>query len=86
MSGCLHRDLSIRNVLMTTKPVKREAFKVSEKFLEYVSSIKDKKFVGEIQALCERVEQLVVELGVSDECTRFITDRDLAISWKDSCF
>ena len=70
---------------MTTKAVKRKAFEVPKGFLEHISSIKDKKLVGEIQALCERVEQLVMELGIPDECTGFITDGDLAIPWKD-CF
>jgi len=70
---------------MTEKPIKGKAFEVPEQFLNHLSSIKDKRLADEIRALCERVKQLVVELGISDECTGFITDGDLAIPWKD-CF
>jgi len=67
---------------MTPKPVKRKAFKVPEKFLE---QLKGKALANEATALCERVEQLVAEMGVADECTGFITDGDLAVPWVE-CF
>jgi len=70
---------------MTEKPIKGKAFEVPEQFLNHLSSIKDKRLADEIQTLCGRVKQLVVELGISDECTGFITDGDLAIPWKN-CF
>jgi len=85
LSGYLQRDVSIGNVLMTEQPVKRKAFKVPEGFLAHLSSLEDESLVAKIQALCDRVEQLVAELGISDECIGFITDGDLAISWED-CF
>ena len=70
---------------MTTKPIKRKAFEVPEGFMEHLSSIKDKALVGEIQVLCERVKDLVANLGISDDCLGFIIDGDLAMSWRD-CF
>jgi len=48
LSRYLHQDPSIRNALITTKPVKGKVFEVPEQFLEHVSSIKDKELVGEI--------------------------------------
>lgn len=85
LSGYLQRDVSIGNVLMTERPVKGKAFKVPEEFLAHLPSLKDEPLVSKIRALCERVERLVAELGISDECVGFITDGDLAISWED-CF
>ena len=82
LSGYLHRDPSIGNILMTTKPVKRKVFKVPEKFLE---QLEGKEFADETMALCEQVKQRVVELGITDECTGFIIDGDLAIPW-EKCF
>jgi len=38
---------------MTVEPVKRKAFEVPEKFLEHLSSLKDKEIAGETRALCE---------------------------------
>jgi len=84
LSGYIHRDPSIGNVLTTANPVKRKVFEVPEKFLDHLSLLKDKGMEGEIRVLCERVKQLVVELGISDECTGFIIDGDLAIPWKES--
>src|ERR1700753_73999 len=81
----MHQDISIGNVLMVTKPVKQREFEVPEQFLEHLSVMEDKEAVSEIRTLCERVKELVVELGISDECTGFVTDGDLAIPWKD-CF
>jgi len=83
LSGYLQRDVSIGNVLMTEQPVKRKAFKVPEEFLAHLSSLEDESMVAKIRALCDRVEQLVAELGISDECIGFITDGDLAMSWND---
>ena len=70
---------------MTEQPVKRKVFKVPEEFLAHLSSLEDELLVAKIRALCNGVEQLVAELGISDECIGFITDGDLAISWED-CF
>ena len=70
---------------MVEKPVKREAFKIPKEFLAHLSSLGDGLLVAKIQALCGRVEELVAELGISDECIGFIIDGDLATSWKD-CF
>ena len=81
----MHRDISIGNVLMTTKPVKQREFEVPEELYEQLSSMADQELVGEIRTLCERVKELVVKLRISDECTGFVTDGDLAIPWKD-CF
>lgn len=69
---------------MTANPVKRKAFEVPESFLDHLSTLKDKEMAGETRALCKRVKQLVVELGISDECTGFIIDGDLAVPWKES--
>jgi len=81
LSGHLHRDVSIGNVLMTDKPVKGKEFGIPEKFRDHVKSL-DPEAVDAIEKLCRRVEKLVKELGISDECTGFVTDGDLAISWE----
>ena len=85
MSGYLQSDVSIGNVLMTEQPAKRKAFEVPEEFLAHLSSLGDGSLAARILVLCKRVEQLVAELGISDECIGFVADGDLAISWKD-CF
>jgi len=69
---------------MMERPIKGKAFKVPQQFLKDLSSIKDEGLASEIRVLCERVEQLVAELGISDECIGFITDGDLALPWMDS--
>jgi len=68
---------------MTEQPVKREAFNILEEFLAHPSSLEDELLVVKIRALYNRVEQLVAELGISDERIGFVTDGDLAISWED---
>ena len=68
---------------MTAKPMKRKVFKVPEKFSEQLNG---KELADETIALCKRVEQLAAELGISDECTGFITDGDLSIPWKESFY
>ena len=85
LSGYLQRDVSIGNVLMTEQPAKRKAFEIPKEFLAHLSSLGDGPLVTKILGLCKRVEELVAELGISDECIGFMTDGDLAISWKD-CF
>jgi len=61
---------------MTDKLVKGKEFKIPEKFRDHV------KVADTIEKLCRRVEKLVKELGISGECTGFVTDGDLAISWE----
>ena len=68
LSGYLQRDVSIRNVLMAERPVRRKAFKVPEGFLAHLSSLEDELLVAKIRALCNRVEQLVAELGIWKDC------------------
>ena len=51
-------------------------FKVPEGFLAHLSSLEDELLVAKIRALCNRVEQLVAELAIPDECIGFITDGD----------
>ena len=70
---------------MMETPVKGRAFEIPQRFLKGLSSVKDAGLVSEIRVLCERVERLVAELGVSDQCIGFITDGDLALPWMD-CF
>jgi len=70
---------------MTEKPITGKVFEVPEQFLNHLLSIEDKGLADEIWALCEQIKRLVVDLGISDEYIGFITDRDLAIPWKD-CF
>ena len=47
----MHQDISIGNVLMTTKPVKQREFEVPEEFYEQLSSMTDQELVGEIRTL-----------------------------------
>lgn len=77
--GHLHRDVSLEKVLMTDEPVKRKKFEISKEFRDHLGSLQDKKAVDRIKELCGRVEKLVVQLGISNRCTEFVTDADLAI-------
>jgi hypothetical protein len=69
---------------MTDKPVKREKFEIPKEFLEHLESLQDQKAVEAIKELCRQVKDLVDTLGISDQCTAFVTDGDLAIPWSDS--
>ena len=51
---------------MTERAVKRKLFEILDEFLAHFYSLKDESLVVEIRALCERVKQLVIELGISD--------------------
>ena len=82
LSGHLHRDVSLGNTLMTNEPVKRKKFEIPEQFDDHIGSLQNQEEVEAIRKLCRRVEELVAQLGISDQCTGFITDGDLAISWK----
>ena len=68
---------------MTDEPVKRKRFEIPEDFRTHLSSLQDQKAVKRIEELCEDIKNVVAELGISDQCTAFFTDGDLAISWKD---
>jgi hypothetical protein len=70
---------------MTEQPVKGKVFRMPKEFLVHLSLLGDGPLVAEILVLCKRVEELVTELGISDECIGFVADGDLAIPWKD-CF
>ena len=67
---------------MVTEPVKRKAFEAPEQSLEHLSSTEGRELVGEIQTLRRQVVGLVAKLGISGECTGFIADEHLAMSWK----
>ena len=47
--------------------------------------LEDESLTARIRAQCEPVEQLVVQLGFSDECTGFATDGVLTAPW-EGCF
>ena len=83
LSGHLHRDVSLGNTLMTDEPVKKKKFEIPEGFREHLESLQDKEAVRKINELCSKVEELVARLGISDQCTGFITDGDLSITWRD---
>jgi hypothetical protein len=68
---------------MTDDPVKRKKFEIPEEFLKHLESLQDQKAVEAIKELCKEVEDLVGKLGISDQCTAFVTDGDLAISWRE---
>ena len=83
LSGHLHRDVSLGNTLMTDEPVGMKKFEIPKEFRDHLESLQNKEAVGRINELCSRVEQLVAQLGISDQCTGFVTDGDLAIPWRD---
>lgn len=70
---------------MTSKPVKRKAFEVPAEFWDNLRLMEDQELTGQIRVLCGQVEALVKKLGISNECTGFITNGDLAIPWNE-CF
>ena len=62
--------------------MERKEFEIPKGFQDHVDSL-DQDAAGTITGLWRRVEELVVELGISNQCTGFVTDGDLAISWED---
>ena len=68
---------------MTDKPVQREKFKIPQNFHRHLSLLAEtnKKEVTKVKRLCRDIEKVVAKLGISDQCTAFITDGNLAISW-----
>ena len=68
---------------MTETPVKGKAFTVPQKFLDDLPSLEDRSLESAIVGLCAKVEQLVAELGISDEYTGFVIDGDLSRTWRD---
>jgi len=83
LSGHLHRDPSLGNVLMTDTPVKRKKFEIPKEFQDHLSSLQDQTTTDAIRELCRKVEELVDAMNISDDCIAFVTDGDLAISWRD---
>ena len=67
---------------MADEPVKRKKFEIPQEFREHFGSLRDAKAKTGIEELCKQVEDLVVQLGFSDQCTGFVTDGDLAIPWR----
>lgn len=78
LSGYLHRDPSLGNFLFGR--VENEGFKIPQDFLDGASLLRNGE---EIKEKCERVQKLVVKLGISNECSAVITDGDLSVSWKN---
>ena len=66
---------------MANEPAERKEFEIPKKFQDHVNSL-DQDAADTIRKLCGRVEALVVKLGISDQCTGFVTDGDLAVSWE----
>ena len=56
---------------------------VPQKFRDDLSLLGDTSLGNNILGLCTKVEQLVVRLGISDECIGFVTGGDLAKPWID---
>ena len=79
----LHRDISLKNVLMTDEPVKGRRFEIPREFHDHLSSLQDQKAVDMVKGPCRQVEEIVVTLGISDQYTAFITDNNHATSWRD---
>ena len=65
---------------MTDEPAERKKFEIPQKFQDHVGSL-GQEAADAIGEHCRRVEELVVKLEISDQCTGFVTDGDLAISW-----
>ena len=63
--------------------MKRKKFEIPEEFQDHLESLQDKEAAKAIKELCKQVEDLACKLGISDQCTAFITDGDLAISWRE---
>jgi len=68
---------------MVDEPVERKRFEIPKDFQDHLESLQDKKAVEVIKELCKRVEELAEGLGISEQCTAFITDGDLAVPWRD---
>ena len=83
LSGHLHRGISLRNILMADELVKGRRFKIPREFHDHLSSLQDQKAVEAIKDLCGKIEEAVAKLGISDQCTAFITDSNHVTPWRD---
>ncbi|KAF5378967.1 hypothetical protein D9757_009088 [Collybiopsis confluens] len=72
--GYQHRDISIGNVLMTDEPIEGAHFQID--ILDDASATRDVRL--NILSLCK-------ELNISNRCTGFVIDGDMAVDWK-FCF
>ncbi|KAF9645173.1 hypothetical protein BDM02DRAFT_3189948 [Thelephora ganbajun] len=84
LSGHLHRDISLGNVLVTNEPVKRKKYEIFEESEDHVHSLQDRQVGKEITISCEQVKpEIVIKPDISDQCIAFVTGRDLTVSPKD---
>jgi hypothetical protein len=81
LSGYLHRDLSLGNVLLASS--EKEKFQIPDEFREHLSSLEDKGAVEEIWNHCRSIEELVGKLDIPHKSCAVIGDGDLAVPWKD---
>lgn len=88
-----HRDISLGNVLMLDKAVKTLKFKVQryeadllplkdESKDELVTLLLEQMSMDRTSDIALEVEQLLGDLGISDMCTGFVIDGDMAVDWK----
>ena len=57
LSMYLHRDISLRNILMADEPVKMRRFEIPREFHDHLSSLQDQKAVDMVKGLCRQVEE-----------------------------
>ena len=89
LSGYLHRDPSLGNVLLLSVG-KEKGFEIPEEFTTHLSTLEDeeenkenKEAVDEIKKLCSEIEEIVVKMKIPDRPCAVIGDGDLAVCWKD---
>ena len=86
LSGYLHRDICLGNILMEPVEFKagaeRKGFEISQEFLDDISSWDDTGAAAEIRQLCEKVQEIVTRLGISTKPSTVITDGNLSVSWR----
>ncbi|KAF5374079.1 hypothetical protein D9757_010719 [Collybiopsis confluens] len=67
--GFQHRDISIGNVLMVNKPIESAHFHID------TSNARDRDVRVNILSLC-------TDLNISNQCTGFLIDGDMAVNWE----
>ena len=88
MSGYLHRDPSLGNVLMKpaelTNGYTTKAFEIPKKFMDHIDLFTDERYQETVKKIKEhftKVKALVTKLGIPTKHFAVITDGDLAVPW-----
>ena len=81
LSGYLHRDLSLGNVLMLSVG-KEKGFEIPEEFITHLTTLENKEAVEEIKEQCKGIQEIVAQMKIPNKPCAVIGDGDLAVCWE----